>query len=257
MMGLLASIGGAIGSAIAGVGAAVGNALSTAGTWLSGVASTLGPTVTKFADSFLAVVAKIPKIDDVDPFLKIVDLVGKIIQSIGEIFEVHSEDNAEVLGAKAQQAEKTMADFDNDTAAYINYLNKEIELDKEKFDKMSDAEKLGCKAAGIALETKAIEEKIGGISISPEYVAAMARIEAYSELVLNAREWADIIIELKNAGITNLKDVVDYLEAKGDSDTIKTGQVLRAALATVEPEKDTNDIIEEMKQVFRGTEEQS
>ena len=149
---------GAIISGIASVGSAIVGALSTAGTFIVSVASKIGPVAVKFAENFLSVVAKMPKID-LETFKIVIEVAGKIIGAVCNLLGINTEENPEILGAKAQQAEKSLDEFDNDTAAYIKYLKEEIKLDKEKFDKMTAEEKIGCKAIGLALETKAVEEK--------------------------------------------------------------------------------------------------
>lgn len=240
----------AIGAAISTVGATVGTALSAAGAFLGGLASKIGPLITKFADNFLGVVAKIPEID-LDTIEKVIDTAGNIIHSVCGILGINSEENVEILGAKAEQAEKTLADFDNDTEAYIKYLKEEIELDKEEFDQMSEGEKMGCKAVGIALETKAVEEKIGGVKIPPECVVALAKIHMCSDLVLNAKELVDLINGMKEAGITDMNDIVELLEGKGNSDRVKTDQIVRSVLEKMDIGNDIDEVVGDMKQAVR------
>lgn len=250
MLGIFTAIGGAIGTAISTVGGAIGTALSAAGTWLAGAAAKIGPIITKFADGFLGVVAKIPGIN-IDTIKNVIETAGKIVSSICELFGIMSEDSAEILGAKAEAAEKTLADFDNDTEAYIKYLKEKIELDQAKFDEMSAEQKMGCKAVGIALEAKAIEERIGGIRITPEYIATLAKIHMGGNLNFSAQELVDMITGLKDAGITDMSDLADYLEGKGDSDRVKTGQALRSVLEKMDAEKSTDEVVEDMKQAVR------
>lgn len=250
MLGIFSSIGDAIGTAISTVGGAIDTALSAAGTWLVGTAVKVGPAIAKFADSFLGVVAKIPGIN-IETIKNVIEIAGKIISAICELFGINPEDSAEILGAKAEAAEKTMADFDNDTEAYIKYLKEEIELDQAKFDEMSAEQKMGCKAVGIALETKAIEERIGGVRITPEYVATLAKIHMGGNLNFSAQELVDLITGLKEAGITDMNDIADYLEGKGDSDRIKTGQALNSVLEKMNTEKEADEVIEDMKQAVR------
>lgn len=239
MLGIFTSIGGAIGTA-----------LSTAGTWLAGAAVKVGPAITKFADGFLGVVAKIPGIN-IETIKNVIEIAGKIISSICELFGINSEDSAEILGAKAEAAEKTMVDFDNDTEAYIKYLKEEIELDQAKFDEMSVEQKMGCKAIGIALETKAIEERIGGVRITPEYIATLAKIHLGGNLNFSAQELVDIITGLKDAGITDMNEMTDYLEGRGISDRVKTGQALNSVLEKIDSGKNADEVVEDMKQAVR------
>lgn len=238
-----------------GLGALIVAGLSTAGAFIGGVVSKIGPTVSKFANGFLGVVAKIPQID-LETVKVIIDSACNIIHSICEILGVESEKDPAELGAKVEQAEKTLDDFDNDTEAYIKYLKEEIELDKEKFDKMNSEEKMGCKTIGLALEAKAVEEKIGGVQISPEYISTLAKIQLGGNLIISAKDLINIICELKEAGITNMSDVSDYFEGKGDSDRIKTGEVLRNAVSKIENIENPKQYIEDMKQAARKYEEE-
>lgn len=233
---------------------AIGNAISMVGAYITGVAAKVGPFVSKFAEVFMSVIAKIPKID-LETVKSVIDVACNIIHSVCVFLGINSEENPAVLGAKAEQAERTLSDFDNDTEAYIKYLKDEIELDKEKFEKMSTEEKMGCKSIGLALETKAVEEKIGGIKMSPEYVATLAKIQMGSELLISAKDLIDLITGLKNAGITNMNDVTDYLKGKGESDRIKTGIALKEAVSKLDNVRNSEKYVEEMKQAVRQYEE--
>lgn len=208
--------------------------LSALGSFCSGVVncissaiSTVGSAVCSLAKSTFNIIAKIPI-----PGLEIVDILitaAKIIHAVLEFLGVESEEDPEILGAKAEQSDKTLEDFDNDVEAYIKYLKEEVELDKEKFDKMSPEEKMGCRAIGMAIETKAIEEKIGGVEISPEFIATLTKIQA-AGININAGELVGTIQSLKEAGVTDMKDVAEFLDGKGSSDRIKTGEALANAL---------------------------
>lgn len=245
---------GAILGGVAAVGSALAGALSTAGTFIAGVATKVGPIVSKFASNALSLVAKIPKID-FETVRTIIDVASKIMHSLCEFLGVKSEEDPTILGAKAEQAEKTLSDFDDDTEEYIKYLKEEIELDKEKFDKMTAEEKMGRKAIGLALETKAVEEKIGGIKMTPEYVTMLAKIHMGSEIVLSAKDLMNLINSLKEAGITDMSDVSEYLEGKGNSDRIKTGNALKEAVKKLDNVENENEYVEEMKQAVRQYEE--
>ena len=249
MLGFLSAIGGALSAAISTVGGAIGTALSGAGTFLVGVVAKIGPVLSEYAGRFLSVIAKIPEID-LPTLIKLVDIAGKLISAIGELLGINSDEDMETLGAKAAQAEKTIDDFD-DTQAYIEYLKNEIKLDQEKFNQMSEAEKMGCKAAGIALETKAVEEKIGEVSLQPEFVAALAKIRLGSDLALDAKEVIDIINGLKKQGFTDMNEVTDYLEGKGGSNHVEIGMALKSVIKTIAQLNTSDNVVEVMKQSVR------
>ena len=205
--------------------------------FISSTISSIGPMISNFAKNAFNIIAKIPI-----PDLKVSDIISiaaKIVHSVVDFLGIKSEENPEILGAKAEQSEKHLDDFDDDVVEYIKYLKEEVELDKEKFDNMTPEEKLGCKAVGMALETKAIEEKIGGVEISPECLATLIKIQA-AGIKIDAGELVGIIRFLKTQGITNLNDVVELFEGKGESDRVKTEEVLANAIGEGANEKILN-----------------
>ena len=210
-----------------GFGSAIGSFMSSVGSFISGAVSSIGSAIGGFAKSAFSVIAKLP-IPGLD-IINIISITAKIIHAVVEFLGIKSEDDPEVLGAKAEQSDKRLEDFDNDVEAYIQYLKEEVEFDKERFDKMTPEERMGCKAIGMALETKAVEEKIGGIEISPECLATLTKIQS-SGINIDAKELVGIVQILKEQGITNMNDVVEFLDGKGSSDRIKTGEALSIAL---------------------------
>ena len=211
-----------------GLFSAIGSVISSVGSFISGAISSIGSAIGGFAKSAFSIIAKlpIPELDIID----ILSIASKIIHAVVDFLGIKSEEDPEILGAKAEQKnEKNIEDFDNDVEAYIRYLKEEVELDKERFDKMTPEEKMGCKAIGMALETKAVEEKIGGIEISPECLATLTKIQS-AGINIDAKELVGIVQAFKEQGITNLNDVVEFLDGKGSSDRIKTGEALATAL---------------------------
>lgn len=227
----------------------LGGIISGVCSFVSGVAGKLsgiiGGAISGFAEKAVKVIAQIPNID----FGKIIPIVGDIIQGVAKILGIKTEEDPAILGAKVQQCDKDLEDFDNDVDSYIQYLREEVKLDKEKFDKMTEEEKLGCKVVGMSLETKAIEEKIGDIEISPECLAMLAKINNEG-IRIEAKELVGIINVLKSEGITNLNDVVEFFEGKGESDRIKTGDALEKALG-----EGATDKIYEVQDAVRKYEE--
>lgn len=205
----------------------ISSAISAVGSFIGGAASTIGSAISGFAKSAFSIFAKLP-IPGLE-IINIVSIAAKIIHSVVEFLGIKSEEDPEVLGAKAEQSDKSLEDFDNDVEAYIKYLKEEVKLDKERFDNMTPEERMGCKAIGMSLETKAVEEKIGGIEISPECLATLTKIQT-AGINIDAKELVGIVKILKEQGVTNMNDVVDFLDGKGDSDRIKTGEALSAAL---------------------------
>ena len=225
-----------------------GGIASGIGSFISNSISKIGDAIGGVARKFVDIVARLPEIN-VGKIWKIFDSVSKVIHAVTEILGINSEDETEVLGAKVEQTEKTVDDF-TDAEEYINYLKKEVKLDQERFNKMTMEEKMGCKAVGLELETKAIEEKIGGLSISAECLATLAKINAAGGKEINAQQLLDVVKGLKAAGITDLNDVVDYFEGSGTSDRIKTGNALKEVMGEKAEER-----IDEIKECVRKYEE--
>ena len=231
-------------SFIGAIGTAIGTVISAVGSW---IAETALPAVgSMVAGAAQKIVECVGKIGDSGMF----DMIGNIISTVCGILGVQTGENAEILGLKALQAAEmgtSLSDFDDDTIAYINYLNNEIKLDEKKLEEMSETEKLGCKVTGIALETKAVGEKVG-VDIPGEFVVTLAQINH----ILDARGIVNMFTGLKEAGITDMKNVDDYLKGEGGAYGIAVGRALRAAIDDMGMNKETGQIVEEMKQAVRN-----
>lgn len=223
---------------ISGIGSAVRE-------FVGGIGGKIGGVIRGFAEKAVDVIENIPNLD----FRKIISSIGNVIQGIAQVLGIKVEEDPAILGAKVEQGDKKMEDFDNDVENYIQYLREEVKLDKEKFNRMTEEEKLGCKVVGMSLETKAIEAKIGDVEISPECLATLAKIDSEG-IHIDARDLVKIINILKSEGITNLNDVVEFLEGKGESDRIKTGEALEKALG-----EGAQDKIYELQDAVRKSEE--
>lgn len=210
-----------------GLFSAISSIISSAVSFIGKVASAVGPAVSSFAKSTLSVMSKLPI-----PGLQVlnaISIASTIIHSVVKILGIKSEEDPEILGAKAAQCDKSIEEFDNDVEKYINYLTEEVRLDKEKFNSMSKEERLGCKTIGLALETKAVEEKMGGVVIPPESLATLTKIHE-AGINIDAEKLVGTVKVLKEEGVTNLNDVSEFIEGKGNSDRVKTGEALVKAL---------------------------
>lgn len=240
------------GAFLAGAATAIVSFVSNAAAFIGGAVAKIGVASGGFAGKFLGLVSKMPSIDKIATIIQVVDLVAKVINTIVDFLGIKTEEDPEVLGAKAEQAEKGIDDFDGDVEAYIRYLHEEIELDKEKFNQMSPEEKMGCKAVGITLESKAIEQKLGGVEITPESLVLLGKLQLDENVKISAKDIVDTILGLKSEGITNMNDVVDYLEGKGDSDRIKTGTALKSVIG--ENAEDKIDVLKEAVRKYEDLE---
>ena len=223
--------------------------IGTVGSFILGCASKIGPAIAGIAKGVVGIVSKIQEVGTISNISKVIGFIGKVVHAIAELLGIKSEEDPEILGAKAEQSEKTIDEFDGDAEAYIKYLKEEVELDKQKFDQMTPEEKLSCKAVGLSLETKAVENKLGGVKITPESLAILGKIYMSGNAEIDAKKLLSVIESLKAAGITNMNDVVDYLEGKGNSDRVRTGEVLKEAIG-----EGADDKINQIKDAVRDLE---
>ncbi len=240
-MGFIGAVIGAIGTFISGAVSFIGSAIST-----------VGPAISGFAGKVLEVVASIPKIS-LDSIKEIVGTVATILECVCKVFGITENETCEELGAKAtQDGVKNIDEFDGDTKAYIDYLRNEVKLDKERLEVMSPEDKLGCKALGISIESKAVEQEIGGVKISPEYLAVMARIHNSGKMNMDAQSFIDVTESLKKSGIRDMKDVSDFFEHKGNTDSIKTGEALTEAFGSLNGVDDPYKKIDEIDKALNA-----
>ncbi|WP_337102112.1 hypothetical protein [Paenibacillus sp. YIM B09110] len=121
---------------------------------------------------------------------QVVDIICTTVDLISKLLGLENKDTVDELGAKALQSDKQLEDFDS-VQQYIDYLNKEIQIDQTKMKEMSLMDKIACQTVGTAILSKGIEEKkdilipgdfwttIGKQAISPEF--AMSVIEGFKE----------------------------------------------------------------------------
>ncbi len=175
---------------------------------------------------------------------KAADIMGDILYALGI-----SADSADVMGVKAAQADKGVNDFDN-VEEYISYLKNEIDLDKEKFDALSEGERVAYSITGMAIGAGAISEKLG-MEIPADVVELISQIAEIGKIAVEAKEIISLAISLKDKGVDNLSDVLDCVKGEGKSDRLKTGEALVNALDEVNPGKG-NDILNEIIDEIRG-----
>lgn len=241
-MGFLSGIGAAIVGGIKGFAAKVMPAIA-------GFTSKIGGALKGFADKFIAGVSSLGLSEE--KITETVKSVGNIVHLVAGMQGIESESDPAVLGAKAGKAEKNIDDFDNKTEDYISYLKNDVKLDTEKFDKLSSVSKTACSVVGITLEVKAVEERIGKISISPESLSLLASLIA-AGITVEPGKLLNVVISLKDAGVKDMSDVSDYFTGKGDSDRMQTGDALRTALG-----EDADEKICRLKEAVRSTDDEA
>ena len=130
-----------------------------------------------------------------------------------------------------------------------------IELDKEKFAKMSEDEKLGYRAIGLSLETKAVEEKMG-VEVGQDMLDVLTKIKLSDKVDISAADLLHIMQTLKKNNITNMDAFAEYLTGKGTSDRVETGIALKEAIKDMEGIEDPQAYLDSMKNAVRQYEEE-
>lgn len=202
-----------------GLGSVISSAISVVSSVLGSMAGSIGGV----AGNFLKVAA---------PHLgTILQVVSVIAQLIGVL---KSDDNIDELGAKAMNSNKKPEDFASN-AEYIDYLRNEVVLDKEKFDKASDVEKVARTAVGVSVVSKGIEEK-KGFDIPIEVWVSMAKLGLEDK-----EKEIDKILETFKDG--KLGDFSKYVDGKLDTNKeIEVGDTLVTMYKELEPNTSIEDI---------------
>ncbi len=183
---------------------ALGSIISSAFTIISSAIGSLGGALAGLASTFLKVVA--PWLGPVIQIIQIVALLLGVIKK---------DDNIEEFGAKAMQADSKKPEEFDSNAEYLDYLSSEVELDKEKFEKAGDAEKVARGAVGAAIVSEGIAEK-KGFDIPSDVWVQMAKIN----LTDKAKEIDKILDTFKN---DKFDSFIGY--TKGNLDEIKEFEV--------------------------------
>lgn len=190
---------------------------------IDSVCDKLVPEMKDFADRLYDLSGKYPSLEVwADAINTAADFLGDVLYAIGI-----AADPADELGLKAEKADKSMSDFES-VKDYIEYLHNEIKLDEDELKNLSPIERTAYQAAGMAVEAGALGEKFN-TDISADFVLLLSKIKNISDIVVGVADLISILSSLKDSGIERMDDVCDYIEAKGDSDRIRTGEAMRNA----------------------------
>lgn len=235
----------------------IGGIVSGAASVISGIASTVGTAISTFAAGAVKTMSKVLEVvpEVMRPSLtRVFEVVSNVIHAIADLLGIKGEEDPTVTGMKAEQADKKPEDFDS-TQDYIEYLKNDIELDKEKFAKMSEDEKLGYRAIGLSLETKAVEEKMG-VEVGQDMLDVLTKIKLSDKVDISAADLLHIMQTLKKNNITNMDAFAEYLTGKGTSDRVETGIALKEAIKDMEGIEDPQAYLDSMKNAVRQYEEE-
>lgn len=193
------------------------------GNWISGALSTLTSGIREMATSIASL------------GLSLATKVGEAIKTVGVSLNIlRPEDNMDELGEKAMLSDKGPDDFES-MSAYIDHLRNDVSLDKEKFDSLSDTDKLERASIGASITLKGINEKLDTV-VSPSFMATVALLD------LDAKEIIGTIKSYKENGL----DTADYkLYVNNElsiDETHKHGNALVQAYQKLEPQMSLEQI---------------
>lgn len=183
---------------------AVGSALSSVCSAVGSLCSKIGGVVMGGVSSLVSAIA--PALSLEPHFLIFV----AVVSVLAELFtDKPKEEKPEEIGMKAELADKKPENFDsiND---YIEYLRNEVKLDPAKLEKLTPEERQKYQLVGLGLYIKDIEEQ-QGVKLDPEFLKSIPKLKAQE---YEAADIANLMQSMKNNGVTDAKQYVDFL--KGD-----------------------------------------
>lgn len=232
-MGWFSSACSAVSSFVSSACSAIGSACSAIGGALFAGASGIGALATGIVGSIVAVT--LPEI------VIAIQVIGAIVSVIAEALGLkNKEETPEELGMKAEEAEKKPEDFES-TETYIEYLRKEVEVDKEKLNNLKDEDKIKYAAIGSSLYIKAIEEKYD-MKMPVEFWTTVADLKMDGEQV---KEYID---SFKKHNIEDMSDMTGYIknDLQDGKDKGKISDAMIDALKEINPELSENDLYDKL-----------
>ena len=151
---------------------------SSVGSFVSSACSAIGSAVSSVGRGIAAVATTIVSLG-----MTLATKVGETIKDIAiSLGILMPADKLDELGEKAMVSDKKPEDFDS-MNEYIDHLQNDVKIDREKFDKLDKAELLARSGIGAAITLKGIEEKLE-TSISPEFLATVAKQNLAAEEII-------------------------------------------------------------------------
>lgn len=186
------SIGSAICSAVGSLCSKIGGAvMGGVSSLVSAIAPVIGPVLG-------------PAIKD------ILSVFVAVISFLAELFtDKPEEEKPEEIAMKAEQADKKPENFDsiND---YLEYLRNEVKLDPADLEKLTPEKRQTYQLVGLGLYIKNIEEQ-QGVKLDPDFLKSIPKLKDQG---YEAADIANLMQSMKNNGVTDMKQYVDFM--KGD-----------------------------------------
>ena len=133
-----------------------------------------------------------------------------VISFLAELFtDKPEEEKPEEIAMKAEQADKKPENFDsiND---YLEYLRNEVKLDPADLEKLTPEKRQTYQLVGLGLYIKNIEEQ-QGVKLDPDFLKSIPKLKDQG---YEAADIANLMQSMKNNGVTDMKQYVDFM--KGD-----------------------------------------
>ncbi|WP_241833910.1 hypothetical protein [Salinivibrio sp. MA440] len=211
-MGFFSSLG----SALSSIASSACNVISSVASKITDAVST---TATKIAEMGVELAAK----------------VGDTIKAIGiSLGIINPNSDMAELGEKAMMADMKPDDFDtiND---YINYLQDDVTIDREKFDNLDEKDLLARSSIGASITLKGINEKLDTV-VTPDFLAAVAQQGVESkEIIETIKVYKEKQLETGDYGLY-IKDELSVSESGKHADA------LVAAYQRVDPDLSVEQI---------------
>jgi len=222
---------------------AIGAGLAAIGTAISTVITTVGPVI---ATAAKALVAKLPAV--LEAAKPILSTVSAVTSMVGTGLGIAPPDeNAEELGAKLRQEGTRTKTEEESTQEYLDYLRNDVELDREKLEKMSEEDRMACEALGTTMVAKSIEEKVG-VELTPDFLYAIGKAKLTYEQV------DKFIKAFSENNMKSMDGVAKYISNDLSAEEAKkVGPVVKGALKELSPEMTDAEIqkqVAEMKKEY-------
>ena len=207
----------------------------------STVVSAVGTAISATA-SFIA--TKLPVV--FEKAASCVSMISTVVTKVSEVLNIAPpNENPAELGAKTLQEDTRPRKAEESAQEYLDYLRNEVELDRDKFEKMSKEEKLGCEIVGDSMIAHSIGEKTN-VDISGEFLLAIPQANLKSQTVLN------LIKSFSESGISSMDDFVKYISnnmSEGESQNV--GEAVKVAIKEGAPEMSPEEIHKEIVDMKR------
>jgi hypothetical protein len=139
--------------------------------FLGPVIRTVGPVVGGLCQGLAKLIPHV-----VEKATEVLNGIGRVLEGVGQVLGIPPGDDLEEMGAKLTQEDTRPIQEGETHKAYMDYL-RSVELDKERFERMSKEDKLGCLCTGVSLKTAEVGEAFGNPEIlTPDFLMGVYKI---------------------------------------------------------------------------------